>query len=83
MEMLIIVTVVLIALAVVLAPLLRKEKQPAAYTPAELDADLARYREAMRTGTVCPRCAEASPPGSRYCMRCGRRIAPAAAVAHA
>ena len=83
METLVIVTVVVIALAVVVAPLLGARKLPARYTPADLDADMARYRAAMRAGTVCTRCSEASPPGSRYCMRCGRRIAPVPAVTHA
>ena len=83
METLIVVTVVVIALAVVVAPLLSARKQAVAYTPADLDADVARYRAATQAGTVCPRCAEASPPDSRYCMRCGRRMAPTAAVKHA
>ena len=41
---------------------------------AELDDDLARYREAVAAGTVCPRCRWANPAGSRFCTDCGREL---------
>jgi hypothetical protein len=41
---------------------------------AAIDADVTRYREARRAGTVCGRCAQANPPGSRFCMDCGRAL---------
>ena len=34
----------------------------------------ARYREALRAGTVCEHCTFANPPGSRFCADCGRRL---------
>ena len=82
METVVILTVVILALVLVVTPLVRRDRQPAGYAPADLDADVARYHEAMRADTLCAHCAEASPPGSRYCMRCGRRFtSPAAADA--
>ena len=42
---------------------------------AELDADLARYREALTAGTVCGRCRSPNTAGSRFCAECGRALA--------
>jgi hypothetical protein len=42
--------------------------------PDALDVDLARYREALRAGTVCPRCRQANVPESRFCSECGREL---------
>jgi ribosomal protein L40E len=36
-----------------------------------LEAEVARYREALRAGTICRKCGEANPPGSRFCADCG------------
>lgn len=74
MEMLLIAAMVLIALAFALVPLFRRDARDSGYDDADLDADVARYRAALRDGTVCARCIEANPRGSRYCMRCGRRL---------
>jgi Tfp pilus assembly protein PilW len=43
--------------------------------PADLDADIRRYRQALAAGTLCSRCREANPQGSRYCQDCGRALA--------
>jgi hypothetical protein len=43
--------------------------------PADLDADIRRYREALVDGTLCARCREANPRGSRHCQDCGRALA--------
>ncbi|MGQ0561337.1 MAG: hypothetical protein ACT443_05630 [Gemmatimonadota bacterium] len=43
-------------------------------TEQELDAEVARYREAIKRGTLCERCLTANPPGSRYCADCGRPL---------
>lgn len=47
-----------------------------------IEAEVVRYREAIRAGTICTRCAQANPPGSHFCMECGRKLvnAPAAAA---
>lgn len=42
---------------------------------AELEADVQRYREALRAGTVCGHCREANPPDSHFCRACGRALA--------
>jgi hypothetical protein len=39
-----------------------------------LEREVARYREAVRAGTVCGRCGEANPPGSRFCGECGNAL---------
>ncbi len=44
--------------------------------PAGLDGLIARYRAAVRADTVCPRCRQANPPGSRYCFECGQGLGP-------
>jgi hypothetical protein len=36
-----------------------------------------RYREALRANTVCRRCGQANPAGSRYCFECGSTLAAA------
>jgi ribosomal protein L40E len=36
-----------------------------------LERDVARYRAALRAGTICRKCGEANPPGSRFCADCG------------
>jgi len=46
-----------------------------------LEADVLRYREALRAGTICTRCAQANPAGSHFCMDCGRKLANATARA--
>ncbi|MGH7501321.1 MAG: zinc-ribbon domain-containing protein [Longimicrobiales bacterium] len=40
-----------------------------------IEPELQRYREAVRSGTVCSRCGQANPAGSRFCYECGRRLA--------
>jgi len=41
---------------------------------AEIEREVLRFREALRAGTVCARCSQANPPGSRYCGDCGRPL---------
>jgi hypothetical protein len=40
----------------------------------EIEAEVMRYREALRSGTICTRCSQANPPGSRFCGDCGRAL---------
>lgn len=44
---------------------------------AAVEAEISRYRVALREGTLCPRCGTANPAGSRFCGECGRRLAAA------
>ncbi|HEX2166236.1 MAG TPA: zinc ribbon domain-containing protein [Longimicrobiales bacterium] len=43
-------------------------------TDDAIEAEVMRYREAVRSGTVCRRCGQANPPGSAYCYECGARL---------
>ncbi|HEX6308426.1 MAG TPA: zinc ribbon domain-containing protein [Longimicrobiales bacterium] len=40
----------------------------------ELEAEVQRYREAVRAGTVCRKCGQANPPQSRFCYECGATL---------
>jgi hypothetical protein len=51
--------------------------------PGDVAAEVARYRAALRAGTLCHRCAEANEAGSRFCARCGGALAPEQAEAGA
>lgn len=39
-----------------------------------VEAEVLRYREAVRAGTVCRKCGQANPAGSAYCYECGARL---------
>jgi len=41
---------------------------------AELEADVQRYRDALREGTLCSHCREANPPDSQFCRSCGHAL---------
>jgi hypothetical protein len=41
---------------------------------ARVEADVARYRTSLRCGTICTRCGQANPGGSRFCGDCGSRL---------
>ncbi len=41
---------------------------------AELEADVRRYRAALRDGTLCGHCREANAPGSQFCRACGHEV---------
>lgn len=43
-----------------------------------VEAEITRYREALRAGTVCPRCSFANSAGSRFCSECGSALEAAA-----
>jgi len=40
-----------------------------------LRAEVDRYREALRAGTLCGHCGQANDPGSRFCAECGKPLA--------
>jgi ribosomal protein L40E len=40
----------------------------------ELEAEIARYRDAIEAGTVCGRCGEANPADARFCRDCGKAL---------
>lgn len=39
-----------------------------------IEAEVMRYREAVRAGTVCRKCGQANPADSLYCFDCGARL---------
>lgn len=44
------------------------------YSEQQLDEEVKKYREAIKKGTLCERCLEANPPGSKFCGDCGRPL---------
>ena len=49
-------------------------KSAGAIGSPELEREILQYRDALRAGTVCPRCTTANPAGSRFCAQCGAAI---------
>jgi len=88
MEMAVVILVALVAFGAVVWPLFRTrdeawdphlEDDPGPATgEAALDrtlrAEIDSYREALRAGAVCARCATANANGSRFCAACGFRL---------
>lgn len=71
-EYLLVILLGLIAFGAVLFPLLVGRERYA--SDAELDADVERYRTALREGTLCGHCRQANLPGSRFCQECGEPL---------
>ncbi|HUG42143.1 MAG TPA: zinc ribbon domain-containing protein [Longimicrobiales bacterium] len=71
-ETLLIVALGVIVLAAVGYPVIAG--RPRFEDEATLDAEVARYRQALAAGTVCPRCRFPNREGSRYCAECGRDL---------
>lgn len=44
---------------------------PAAGTADDIEREIAAYRAALRTGTLCHACGGANPPEARFCATCG------------
>jgi ribosomal protein L40E len=40
----------------------------------DLELEVGRYRQALRAGTICRRCGQANPAGSRFCFECGAQL---------
>lgn len=83
MEIAVVIIIVVIAVGAVVLPLLRRDRSTpdVAVADAEvlddaaLEAEIDRYRAAVRAGTVCRRCGQANPAGSVYCYECGQALA--------
>lgn len=82
METIIVLLIVLGAVGLVATPLLRTRKTAVAHAMPviplgdddAIDAAVARYRDAIRAGTLCGRCRFANPEGSRFCADCGAAL---------
>lgn len=59
--------------AVVVYPLIRSDRT--VLDEAGLAAEVDRYREALRRGTLCDSCLAANAAGSRFCAECGAPLA--------
>jgi ribosomal protein L40E len=74
MEILIIGILVALAVAAVVIPLVRPA--PGTMDEATLDAEVDRYRKALRTESVCDQCLAANEPEAQYCANCGAPLTP-------
>jgi hypothetical protein len=43
-------------------------------TEEQLDAEVARYQQAIKSATLCERCLMANPPKSNFCAECGKAL---------
>ncbi len=69
MDILIIGILVAVVVAVVVIPLVRPAR--GTLDEATLDAEVERYRKALRHDSVCDQCLEANEPEAAYCANCG------------
>lgn len=77
MEIVIVAIVALLAVAAVLYPIVRPaggRRAPVIEDAATLDAELGRYRAALRAGTLCLECGQPNPDDSTFCAQCGARL---------
>lgn len=49
-------------------------RPPARADEDAIEAEVMRYRGAVRAGTVCRKCGQANPVDSAYCYECGARL---------
>jgi hypothetical protein len=81
MEIVVALIVTIAAVAAVLYPLIRGdragmpiESEEADRAEGDVESEVARYRTALRAGTLCRRCGRANPEASFFCAECGRRL---------
>jgi hypothetical protein len=51
----------------------QKKMQPG-FSEEQLDAEVKRYQQAIKSATLCERCLTANPPKSNYCAECGKTL---------
>jgi hypothetical protein len=56
------------------APIGLPHDAPASTSDDEREQQVARYRAALRAGTICRKCGEANVPESRFCADCGAAL---------
>jgi hypothetical protein len=82
METLIVLLIAAGGVATVIVPLARGGNTPTRATAAgpqfadddAIDAEVERYRAALRAGTLCGNCRFPNPDGSHFCADCGRPL---------
>ena len=55
-----------------------EQEEDAEAVEAALEEEIRKVREGLRTGSACPGCGHANPPGSRFCGACGHPLESAA-----
>jgi hypothetical protein len=69
------VAVALIVLVLIGIPMFaRQPKAVGVGTDAEINAEVTRYRAAIKSKTLCERCLTPNPAKSNYCAECGRGL---------
>jgi len=51
-----------------------KKQEPKGMTEEQLDAEVKRYQQAIKSATLCERCLTANPPKSSFCAECGKAL---------
>lgn len=76
MEAAIIITLALVAFALIIVPIVRGAGGATDSMSLEpVEQQIERYRTALRADTLCGKCGQANPAASRYCYDCGRPLA--------
>ena len=52
----------------------RKKQELKGMTEEQLDAEVTRYQQAIKSATLCERCLTANPPKSNFCADCGKAL---------
>ena len=50
------------------------KKQQPGFNEEQLDAEVKRYQQAIKSATLCERCLKANPPKSNFCAECGKAL---------
>ena len=76
MEIAAVIAIVIAAFGIVMIPVFRGRAADAHASAgaADLETEILRYRASLRADSICARCGQANPQGSRFCYECGRGI---------
>jgi hypothetical protein len=75
MEIAVGVLVALLAVVLVAYPLFASKHADRTFaSDGEISEEVARYRSAIKSKTLCDHCLAANPSGSTYCADCGRAL---------
>lgn len=70
------VVIAAVAVGAVLYPIFsgRGSRDTQPLDEGDVEAEVERYRAALRAGTVCFECGRANPEDARFCAECGRAL---------
>jgi hypothetical protein len=76
MEIAAVIAIVIAAFGIVMIPVFRGRAADAHASAgaADLETEILRYRASLRADSICARCGQANPQGSRFCYECGRSL---------